>query len=83
MPLPIFAALKTGITVIAKSPIFKNALTAGATAAGNAAQGRATTVSSSGSTLRIAPDATVLGSNNNLLLLIGVGIVALFFIMKK
>lgn len=83
MPLPIFTAIVTGAKAIGKSPIFKNALTAAATAAGNAAQGRATTVSSTGSTLRIQPDATVLGSNNNLLLLIGVGIVALFFIMKK
>jgi len=83
MPIPIFAAIATGAKAIGKSPIFKNALAAGATAAANAAQGRATTVSSTGSTLRIQPDATVVGSNNNLLLLIGVGIVALFFMMKK
>jgi hypothetical protein len=83
MPWPIFAAIATGAKAIGKSPIFKNALTAAVTTAGNSAQGRATNLSSTGSTLRIQPDATVLGSNNNLLLLIGVGIVALFFIMKK
>lgn len=83
MPFPIFAAIATGAKAVAKSPIFKNALTAAVTTAGNSAQGRATNLSSTGSTLRIQPDATVLGSNNNLLLLIGVGIVAVFFILKK
>ncbi len=83
MPLPIFVALKTGITAISKSPIFKNAVAAGVTSAGNTMQGRNTTISSTGSTLVIKPDASVLGSNNNLLLLIGVAVVALFFIMKK
>jgi len=83
MPLPIFVALKTGITAIAKSPIFKNAVAAGVTSAGNTMQGRNTTLSSTGSTLVIKPDASVIGSNNNLLLLIGVAVVALFFIMKK
>ena len=83
MPWPIFAALGTAAKAVGQSPIFKNALTAAVTTAGNSAQGRATNLSSTGSTLRIQPDATVLGSNNNLLLLIGVAIVAVFFMMKK
>ena len=83
MPLPIFLAIGTGIKAVAKSPIFKNALTAAATSAGNSMQGRNTTLSSTGSTLVIKPDASVIGSNNNLLLLIGVAVVALFFILKK
>jgi hypothetical protein len=83
MPLPIFAAIVTGARAVAKSPIFKNALTAAATSAGNSIQGRNTTLSSTGSTLVMKPNASVIGSNNNLLLLIGVGVLALFFIMKK
>lgn len=86
MPAPLFAigtAIVKGAKAIGKSPIFQNALTAATIAGGNSAQGRNTTLISSGATHTIQPDTQVLGANNNLLLIVGAAIVALFLIFKK
>ena len=54
MPAPLFAigqAVVKGAKAIGKSPIFQNALAAATIAGGNAAQGRNTTLISSGATM--------------------------------
>jgi hypothetical protein len=86
MPAPLFAigtAIVKGAKAISKSPIFQNALAAATIAGGNSAQGRNTTLISSGSTHTIAPDTQIIGANNNTLLIVGAAIVALFLIFKK
>jgi len=86
MPAPLFAigqAVVKGAKAIGKSPIFQNALAAATIAGGNAEQGRNTTLISSGATHTIQPDTQVLGANNNVLLIVGAAIVALFLIFKK
>jgi len=86
MPVPLFAigtAIVKGAKAIGKSPIFQNALAAATIAGGNSAQGRNTTLISSGSTHTIAPDTQIIGANNNTLLIVGAAIVALFLILKK
>ena len=85
MPLPIFAigsAIVKGAQAVGKSPIFQNALSAAKTAAGNTLSGSTTNVVTTGSTQSYAPTGQV-GSSNNLLLIGGVAIVALFLITKK
>lgn len=85
MPVPIFAigtAVVKGVKAFSKTPIFQNALSAAKTAAGNTLSGKTTSVVSPGSTQTYGPTGQV-GSSNNLLLIGGVAIVALFLIIKK
>jgi hypothetical protein len=85
MPLPIFAigtAIVKGAKAVGKSPIFQNAMSAAKTAAGNTMSGSNTNVITTGSTQSYGPTGQV-GSSNNMLLIGGAAIVALFLFSKK
>ena len=85
MPVPIFAigtAVVKGVKAFTKTPIFQNAFSAAKTAAGNTMSGSTTNVVTTGTTQSYGPTGQV-GSSNNLLLIGGVAIVALFLITKK
>lgn len=85
MPHPLFAvgaAISQGIRVVGKSPIFKSALAGAKSAAGAALSGQNTTLTTSGVTTNINAQGQAMTTSNNLLLIVGVALGAIFLLKK-
>jgi hypothetical protein len=82
MPAPLFMAFVAGIRNVGKSPVFKAGVAGAKSAIANSLSGQRTTITSSGSTTNIN-GGQVTTSSNNMIVLIGVGLVAAFMLLKK